>query len=258
MPAAPRPQPAASGEVMSVPGHVLDLLYRSWPVAPCVRAELHQWEDPGALAQSALAGWDAAGIGGARRLAAAIASFEKGTYRADRVLACSHGQYKVERVLAGPPGGPSTIASDGQRRSKAYPGRVVVGPAAPLRSDVVRMIVSAWLLGCRLSGGEPVAVGGRRAYQITARPADGWARSFSGHYVSGQELPAPAVAVVDADSGVLLRLTAFSGGQPALHAELRELTFEAQPGDDDFRVVSSPGVIVTKQDDVDADIDEIS
>src|SRR6266567_4003033 len=54
MPAAPRPQPAASSEVMSVPGHVLDLLYQSWPVAPCVRADLHQWADPGAMAGSAL------------------------------------------------------------------------------------------------------------------------------------------------------------------------------------------------------------
>ena len=84
------------------------------------------------------------------------------------------------------------------------------------------MIDSAWLLGCWLSGGEPVAVGGRRGYQITARPADGWAWSFSGHYVSGQELPVPAVAVVDADSGVLLSLTAFSGERSALHDELAE------------------------------------
>jgi hypothetical protein len=43
---------------MSVPGHVLDLLYQSWPVAPYVRADLHQWADPGAMAESALAGWD--------------------------------------------------------------------------------------------------------------------------------------------------------------------------------------------------------
>jgi hypothetical protein len=47
MPAAPRPQSAASSEVMSVPGHLLDLLYHGWPVALCVRAELHQWADPG-------------------------------------------------------------------------------------------------------------------------------------------------------------------------------------------------------------------
>jgi hypothetical protein len=173
------------------------------------------------------------------------------------VLAASRGQYKVERVRARRPRGPSAIACDGQRRWKAYPGRVVVGPAAPLRSDVARMIDSAWLLGCRLSGGEPVAVGGRRGYQITARPAEGWAWSFSGHYVSGQELPAPAVAVVDADSGVLLSLTAFSGGRPALHAELRELTFEPQPRDDAFRIAPSPGVIVTEQGDVDVDVDEI-
>jgi len=242
---------------MSVPGHVLDLLYQSWPVAPCVRADLHQWADPGVMAGSALAGWDAAGVGGAGRLAAAIACFDKGTYRADQVLAASRGQYKVERVRARRPRGPSAIACDGQRRWKAYPGRVVVGPAAPLRSDVARMIDSAWLLGCRLSGGEPVAVGGRRGYQITARPAEGSARSFSGHYVSGQELPAPAVAVVDADSGVLLSLTAFNGGQPALHAELRELTFGPQPRDDDFRIVPSPGVIATEQDDDDVDADEI-
>ena len=253
MPAAPQPQPAASSEVMSVPGHVIDLLYQSWPVAPCVRAELHQWADPGAMAESALAGWDAAGVGGAGRLAAAVASLDKGTYRGDQVLAASRGQYKIERVRARRPRGPSAIACDGQRRWKAYPGRVVVGPAAPLRSDVARMIDSAWLLGCRLSGGAPVVAGGRRGYQVTARPADGWAGSFSGHYVSGQELPAPAVAVVDADSGVLLSLTAFSGEQPALHAELRELTFEPQPRDDDFQIAPSPGVIVTEQDDVDVD-----
>jgi hypothetical protein len=257
MPTAPRPQSAASSEVMSVPGHVLDLLYRSWPVAQCVRAELHQWADPGAMAESALAGWDAAGVGGAGRLAAAIASFDKRTYRADQVLAASRGQYKVETVRARRPRGPSAIACDGQRRWKAYPGRVVVGPAAPLRSDVARVIDSAWLLGCRLSGGEPVTVRGRRGYQITARPADGRAWSFSGHYAYGQELPAPAVAVVDADSGVLLSLTAFSGEQPALHAELRELTFEPQPRDDDFRIAPSPGVIVTEQDDDDVDVDEI-
>jgi hypothetical protein len=257
MPAAPRPQPAASSQVMSVPGHVLDLLYHSWPAAPCVRAELRQWADPGAMAESALAGWDAAGVRGAGRLAAAIGSFDKGTYRADQVLAASGGQYKVERVRARRPRGPSAIACDGQRRWKAYPGRVVVGPAAPLRSDVARMIDSAWLLRFRLSGGEPVAAGGRRGYQITARPADGRAWSFGGHYVSGQELPAPAVAVVDADSGVLLRLTAFSGERPALHAELRELTFEPQPRDDDFRIAPSPGVIVTEQDDHDIDVDKI-
>ena len=88
-------------------------------------------------------------------------------------------------------------------------------------------------------------------------PADGRAWSFNGHYVSGQELPAPAVAVVDADSGVLLSLAAFSGEQQALHAELRELTFEPQPRDDDFRIAPSPGVIVTEQDDDDVDADEI-
>jgi hypothetical protein len=257
MPVVPRPQPAAPGEVMSVPDHVVDLLYHSWPLVSCVRAELHQWADPEAMADSALTGWDTAGVRGAGRLASAIASFDKGKYRADRVLAASRGQYRVERIRARGPRGPSAIACDGQRCWKAYPGRLVVGPAAPLRSDVARMIDSAWLLECRLSGGQPVTVGGRRGYQVTARPADGRAWSFSGHYVSGQELPAPAVAVVDADSGVLLSLTAFSGEHPALHAELHELNFEPQPRDDDFRIASSPGVIVTEQDDHDAGVDEI-
>jgi hypothetical protein len=229
----------------------------SWPLAPCVRAELHQWADPGAMADSALAGWDAAGVRGAGRLAAAIAAFDKGTYRADQVLAASGGQYKVERIRARRPRGPSAIACDGQRRWKAYPGRLVVGSAAPLRSDVARMIDSAWLLECRLSGAEPVTADGRRGYQVTARPADGRPWRFSGHYVSGQELPAPAVAVVDAESGVLLSLTAFSGERTALHAELRELTFEPHPRDDDFRIAPPPGVTVTEQDDHDYGVDEI-
>ena len=186
-----------------------------------------------------------------------MASFDKSTYRADQVLAARGGQYKIETIRARRPRGPAAIACDGQRRWKAYPGRVVVGRAAPLRSEVARMIDSAWLLGCRLSGGEPGAVGGRRGYQITARPADGRPWSFSGHYVSGQEFPAPAVAVVDADSGVLLSLTAFSGKHPALHAELRELTFEPPPRDDAFRITPSPDMIVTQQDDHDYDVDEI-
>src|SRR5260370_1159698 len=143
MPAAPRPQPAASSEVMSVPGHVLDLLYQSWPVAPCVRAELHQWADPGAMAGSALAGWDAAGVGGAGAPAPPHPRFDKGAYPGDQGLAARRGPDQ--------------------------------GPRIPAR------------------------------------------------------LP------------------------PAL----RGSTFEPQPRDDDFRIVPSPGVIVTEQDDDDVDADEI-
>src|SRR5262249_6013103 len=107
MPAAPRPQPAAPGQVMSIPGHVLDLLYQGWPGAPCVRAELHQWADPKAIADSALSGWDAAGIRGAGRLIAAMASFDKSTYRADQGLAARGGQYNIETIRARRPRGPA-------------------------------------------------------------------------------------------------------------------------------------------------------
>ena len=165
MSATPRPGPAASSQVMSVPGHMLDLLYQSWPVAPCVRAELHQWADPGPMAESALAGWDAAEIGGAGRLVTAVAAFDTGTYRPDQVLAASSGQYKVETVRARRPRGPSAIACDGQRRWKAYPGRVVVGPAAPLHSDVARddrLSVAAWVPAVRRGAG-----GGRRPPRLS-------------------------------------------------------------------------------------------
>jgi hypothetical protein len=121
MPAAPRPRPAAPGEVLPVPGHVLDLLYQSWP-APCIRTGLHQWADPGAMAGSALAGWDAAGIRGAGRLAAAIASSGKGTYRADQVLASSRGQYRVERVRARRPRGPPRSRATGSAAGRPAPG----------------------------------------------------------------------------------------------------------------------------------------
>jgi len=93
-----------------------------------------------------------------------------------------------------------------------------------------------------LSGGEEVAVDGRRGYRVVARSLgartplfDWWERLFF-----------PAVAVVDAETGRLLRLTRFKGGRPVLRQELRDVG--ALPPDADFTFTPPPGVPVEDAD----------
>jgi hypothetical protein len=71
-------------------------------------------------------------------------------------------------------------------------------------------------------------VGGRSAYLITvARGQADWVFSL---------MFPTAVAVVDAELGILLRLTSYLGGKPVQRCELRDVT----AGAGDFRVTIPP------------------
>jgi hypothetical protein len=114
-----------------------------------------------------------------------------------------------------------TIASDGVRQWQVFADQVVTGPAAPPPDDLADLVDASWLLGddLDLSGGTEIWLGTRRAYRITARYREGarpgmdwWERLFF-----------PAVAVVDAETGRVLRLTRFKGGRPVMRQELRDV-----------------------------------
>lgn len=95
---------------------------------------------------------------------------------------------------------------------------------------------ASWLLECRLSGGAEVTIGNRRGRRIWI--ADGlspakWLVFF------------PAEAVVDAELGVLLRLTCYVDGSPAIRSELRDVsTGPGAPGA--FRIEAPPGVRIAE------------
>jgi hypothetical protein len=82
---------------------------------------------------------------------------------------------------------------------------------------------ASWLLygSLDLSGGSEVWLAGRRAYRIVARYRE---ETLAGSTGWLEHLFYPAVAVVDAETGLVLRLTRFRGGRPAARRELRDVT----------------------------------
>jgi hypothetical protein len=271
MPTDERPpeEPAGGPEAEALTDEVLHLVYRSGLGAPSLRATLHEWADFDALLAAVPRSARGTGFGGvgflvdamrdATRDAAADTLHAESTvamggwseYRIDVVRSMGNGHLfprtqsarRKERDVA------RTIVSDGARQWKVYGDQVIAGPAAPPPSDLADLVDAAWLLDrdLGLSGGTEVWVGGRRAYRIVARYRDvgrlgmGW----------WQRLFFPAVALVDAETGLLLRLTRFKGGRPAMRQELRDLT-SPEPGAG-FRFTPPDGLPVV---DPEADLGE--
>ena len=110
------------------------------------------------------------------------------------------------------------MATDGARTRRIYHDHVTVGPARPLRLGLItvaELADPAWLLdGWRLSSDGPARIDGRDGQHVRAEPAGGrWT-----------PMPYSSVeAVVDAELGVLLRLTHYFRGSAVACVELREL-----------------------------------
>jgi len=115
----------------------------------------------------------------------------------------------------------------------------MVGPAAPPPQDHREPDRSSWLFGYRLSGGAEITYRGRRACQLHVTRGRGWPWP-------GPLLFLPADAIVDAETGCLLRLISYAGDQPAAWWELRDVGTEpATPAS--FRLHVPPGVRVVKR-----------
>jgi hypothetical protein len=123
-----------------------------------------------------------------------------------------------------------TIASDGAQQWQVFADRVFTGDAAPPPSELDDLVDASWLLyhPLDLSGGTEVWLGGRRAYRIVARYREETLLGSTGWL---EQLFFPAVAVVDAETGLVLRLTRFRGGRPAMRLELRDIA-ALDPGAD--------------------------
>lgn len=197
-------------------------------------ATLHQWHDFGALLSQVPAAARRAGFGGVGLLVDSIAERPATTHLVSALRISGRDRYQIDH-LYDPQHGPKTIACDGQRCWQVYGGKVTVGPAEPLPSDVADLADPSWLLACRLSGGAPVMAGDRPAYRINVARGDAaWSMSL---------MFRTAVAVVDGELGILLRLTSYLGGKPVLRYELRDIT----TGTGDFQIDIPPGLPVFEE-----------
>jgi hypothetical protein len=238
----PPPGDAADGPPVS--DEVLHLLYRGGASAPAFTATLHQWLDPGALLTAVPPSARQAGFGGVGFLIDTLsaAAREAGEQQAvghvvSNVAIDGWDSYRIDRTYRTPRRRDRpehrdaewlTVACDGQRRYQVYADRVRIGPSAPPPAELTGLADGSWLLRCHLSGGNQIMVGERPAYRIAV------SRAASPPMM----LFFPAIAVLDAESGRLLRLTCYSAGKPAARYELRDITsggsvdarFEVPPG----------------------------
>jgi hypothetical protein len=249
-----------------VSDEVLNLLYRGGLEPAPFSARLCEWTDGeavggamlGAVPESARR----AGFGGVGFLVDTILAVEDGPMRTEHavysVRVGGWDRFRVDRVFRTPSGQARnvqlgkrdrealTVACDGQRTFRVFEDEVQAGPASTLdrgwRGQLPQLVDGSWLLGCRLSGGDVVEVDGRAGYRVIATIGAGPATAAPLSWLPDWWLP--AVAVVDASSGRLLRLTRYSGGKAATRAELRSLS---DGGPDDFGFTPPDGLPVVEE-----------
>jgi outer membrane lipoprotein-sorting protein len=245
MPSAePGPLDPADGSLPS--DGLLGLLYRSGQYDgddPRVRgAVVRQWTDVKAVLRQVPGPARAAGHGGVGYLLDAMARNETVAVTAGRLRIGGPERYYLEYSSWQGRPGPVVIACDGQQHWRVRENVTLVGPARPMTGDFATMAGSSWLLGTRLSGGAEITYNGRRGYHLRVTRGDGAA-------FAGPLMFYPADAIVDAETGCLLRLIACDGGEPAQWWELDDVTTD--PGDTadpaGFRPHIPPGTRVTEE-----------
>jgi hypothetical protein len=245
---------------------VLNLLYRGGLEPAPFSGRLREWTDGevvgGAMLGAVPDSARRAGFGGVGFLVDTILTMEDSPGRiAHAVYSVRVGgwdRFRIDRVFRAPSArarklpvgkrhrGELTVACDGQRTFRVFEDEVRVGPASALdegcHGNLAQLVDGSWLLGCRLSGGEAVEVDGRTGYRVIASVGDGPVTGMPPSWLPGWWLP--AVAVVDATSGRLLRLTRYSGGKAATRLELRSLS---DGGSDDFGFTPPDGLPVVEE-----------
>ena len=188
----------------SVSDDLLNLLHAGGPIE--LQATLHEWLDMGAVAASVPDSARRAGLGGLGLLMDAMSEKTPTGHMVSEIRFGERGVYQVDRRYQ-QRRRPTTIACDGRRCWEVYADKITTGPAQPPPTDIGDLADPSWLLQWTLSGGDVVTLGGRSAYQISAARRKGDSASVPILF------PA-AVAVLDAELGIILRLTSYIGDNP--------------------------------------------
>jgi hypothetical protein len=208
----PPPDRTQSGPLLS--NDLLGLLHAGGPTE--LQATMHHWLDIGAAATSVPGSARRAGLGGLGVLMDAVSEKSRTGHKLTEIRFASPGVYQLDRRYQ-LRRGPTTIACDGQRCWQVYADKITTGPARQAPADIGNLADPSWLLQWTLSGGEAVTLGGRSAYRISV------ARRTGDPDSRPMVFPA-AVAVVDAELGIILRLTSYIGDNPVQRYELRDVT----------------------------------
>jgi hypothetical protein len=164
------------------------------------------------------------------------------SYRRSAIRAGLPDRYRIDRVdrMKGQLSRMWTsIACDGQQRWRVYPDRVRVGPAAPMPRLYATLLDPAWLLDWRLSADREVSVDGRPGHLVRIRPP-----GESGRWEGANSQPAEAV--IDAELGILLRLTYRLEDRPELCLELRGVSVRSAREPATFRMEVAVGTRVVR------------
>src|SRR5580700_2560517 len=245
---SPDPAPLEPADGSPPPDEVLDLLYRSGEPRD-LGATARQWLDLAALAAPAPEGFRAAGRGGFVDLFDAITPEMHVARTEARLRVSGPDRYRLDFSSRPRRIDSTTIACDGERRWRVYPDGTMVGPAAPLRDNIAFLADSCWLLRRRLSGGAELTYRDRPARQLHVTPSPGDAEVAPGPlmtFTTDTIVDAPTEAIVDAETGCLLRLISYAGDTLAIWSELYDISTE--PADpDEFRVHVPPGTRIVEE-----------
>jgi len=232
---SPDPEPLAAADG-SPSDDLLYLLYRSGEPHD-LTATMHEWRDTAVMNAQFTQTIREAGVGGGG-LGSLLDAIPTGTTRTDaRLRISAAGRYRVDYTGRDDGNAPQTVACDGEHRWHFYKDRILTGPAGPLREPVAYLVDPTWLLRRHLSAPRDITYRGRPAHQFRVT------RGTGGLGETGPLMFFPADAIVDAETGCLLRLISFAGDAPAAWWELDDISTE--PGDPDaFRVTIPPGAHV--------------
>jgi outer membrane lipoprotein-sorting protein len=238
--AMPSPDPdVLAAEDGSPPDDLLYLLYRTGEPRD-LGATVREWHDLAVTTARMVQDVRAAGLGGFGSLIEASPSGKTVTRTDARLRVSGPDRYRVDYLRGADRSGLRVNACDGERYWRVFPDRILTGPAAPLGTQAAHLIYTGWLLRCRLSGARDITYRGRRARQLRVTRGGGTG------FLAGPLTYFPADAIVDAETGCLLRLIAYIGDAPYAWWELDDISTE--PGDpDEFRVHIPPGTRVVEE-----------
>jgi outer membrane lipoprotein-sorting protein len=234
---SPDPAPLEPAGGAPPPGEVLELLYRSGE-PQVLSGTARQWLDFAAIARRMPEEMRAAGGGGFASLLDTVTGVMKVTRTEARLRVSGPDRYRLDYSARPRPADATTVSCDGERCWRVLRDRTLVGPATSLREPIVSLAESSWLLRLRLSGGAELAYRGRRARQFRVT-------SSGGEQVLGLLMSFPADAIVDAETGCLLRLLCYADDTLAVWYELDDISTE--PIDpDEFQVHIPPGTRIVE------------
>jgi hypothetical protein len=176
-------------------------------------------------------------MAGVRRLGAALGELAATWQLREAIRVVLPDRFRVDYIDGGLKRRTVTSeATDGSQRWRVSPGQIAVGPARPLPEPLARLADPSWLLDWRLTGGAEVTEGGRRGIRI--RIGERWPVS------QAPPRTVPVDAVIDAELGILLRLSQEQDGRPARQQVLTKVAVLEHPDTAGFRIQIPAGTRV--------------